>query len=146
MKKRIDIQAIEPNAYKAMFCLEGYLEKSSINKSHLTLIKIRASQINKCAFCIAMHTKEALNNGETEERIFLLNAWEESALFTKEEKVILTMTEEITFINRNGLSNEVYNKALEAFEENYIVHIIMAIVTINAWNRIAISTRKTIGN
>lgn len=143
MKNRIDLQRIEPAAYKPMFDLDKYLAKSGISPSHVALIKIRASQINKCAFCIAMHTKEALKNGETAQRIFLLPAWEESKLFTQEEEIILAMTEEITLIHHQGLSDEVYASALKVFDKNYMAQIIMAIVTINAWNRISISTRKT---
>jgi len=142
MENRINIQNIEPKAYKAMFALESYLQNSNLSKSHLELIKIRASQINGCAFCINLHTTDALKQGETSQRIFLLNAWKETALFSEEERVILAMTEEITRISVNGLSNETYSKAVKLFDQNYIAQIIMAIVTINAWNRIAISTEK----
>ncbi|TCC97145.1 carboxymuconolactone decarboxylase family protein [Pedobacter hiemivivus] len=140
MEKRIDINEIQPQAYKAMYALEGYLATTELSKTHKELIKIRASQINGCAFCIDMHTKDALKHGETTQRIFLLNAWREADLFTEEEKVILAMTEEITLIHNHGLSAETYKKATEFFNENNIAQIIMAIVTINAWNRIAIST------
>ena len=88
MKNRINIQELEPNAYKAMFALENYLQNTQLSITHLELIKIRASQINGCAFCINMHTSDALKQGETSQRIFLLNAWKESELFTEEEKVI----------------------------------------------------------
>ncbi|TKC59114.1 carboxymuconolactone decarboxylase family protein [Pedobacter hiemivivus] len=140
MEKRIDINEIQPQAYKAMYALEGYLATTELSKTQKELIKIRASQINGCAFCIDMHTKDALKHGETTQRIFLLNAWREADLFTEEEKVILAMTEEITLIHNQGLSAETYKKATEFFNENNIAQIIMAIVTINAWNRIAIST------
>jgi AhpD family alkylhydroperoxidase len=144
MKNRFDIQKVEPNAYKAMFALEDYLQNSGLSKSHLELIKIRASQINGCAFCINMHTLDALKQGETPQRIFLLNAWKETELFTKEEQIVLAITEEVTLIHKNGLSNETYEQAKQLFNENYIAQIIMAIVTINAWNRIAISTNRTV--
>jgi AhpD family alkylhydroperoxidase len=144
MNKRINIQEIEPNSYKAMFALEGYLSATTLTKTHKELIKIRASQINGCAFCLDMHTKDALKNGETNQRIFLLSAWRESDLFTEEEKVILAITEEITLIQHEGLTEETYQKAEQTFNQNYIAQIIMAVVTINAWNRIAISTKKTI--
>lgn len=144
MRKRIDIQKIEPKAYAAMLALESYLQNASLSKTHLELIKIRASQINGCAFCINMHTIDALKMGETQQRIFLLNAWRETNLFTEEEKVILSITEEITLISKNGLSDKTYEEAKRLFEENYIAQVIMAIVTINAWNRIAISTNKEI--
>lgn len=141
MEKRVNISETEPQAYKAMSALERYLATTGLSKTHKELVKIRASQINGCAFCIDMHTKDALNNGETTQRIFLLNAWHETDLFTDEEKVILKMTEEVTLIHRQGLSEETYRKAEQLFDKNYISQIIMAVVTINAWNRIAISTR-----
>ena len=144
MENRIEIQELEPNAYKHMLALENYLQNSQLTKTHLELIKIRASQINGCAFCINMHTSSALKQGETNQRIFLLNAWKETELFTQEEKVILSMTEEITLIHKNGLSDETYKQAETFFDKNYIAQIIMAVVTINAWNRIAISGRKSI--
>lgn len=140
MEKRININEVEPQAYKAMYALEGYLATSQLSKTHKELIKIRASQINGCAFCIDMHTKDALKNGETNQRIFLLNAWRETNLFSEEEKLILMITEEITLIHDKGLSNETYKKAEQFFDKNFIAQIIMAIVIINAWNRIAVST------
>lgn len=146
MENRININEIEPQAYKAMYALEGYLATTQLSKTHKELIKIRASQINGCAFCIDMHTKDALQYGETTQRIFLLNAWRETNLFTEEEKVILSITEEITLIHNQGLSAEIYKKAVQFFDKNTIAQIIMSIVTINAWNRIAVSTQLEPGN
>jgi len=140
MNKRINIKETEPAAYTAMLELENYLATSKLTKTHKELIKISASQINGCAFCINMHTKDARKNGETEQRIYLLNAWKETELFTEEERVILAMTEEITLIAKGGLSNETYKKAKDLFDDQYIAQIIMMVVTINGWNRIAIST------
>lgn len=142
MENRIDIQQLEPDAFKAMFALENYLHNSGLSKTHFYLIKIRASQINGCAFCINMHTSNALTQGETAQRIFLLNAWKETGLFTKEEKAILAITEEVTLISQNGLSDETYRQAEQLFDGNQIAQIIMAVVTINAWNRIVISTKR----
>lgn len=141
MEKRININEIEPQAIKAMYALEGYLATTQLSNAHRELIKIRASQINGCAFCIDMHTKDALKFGETNQRIFLLNAWRETNLFTEEEKMILAITEEITLIHNQGLSTETYQKAKQFFDKNTIAQLIMAVVTINAWNRIAISTQ-----
>lgn len=146
METRIQIDQVEPNAYKAMYPLENYLQQSKLSKTHKELIKIRASQINGCAFCIDMHTKDALKLGESQQRIFLLNAWRETDLFTEEERVLLQITEEVTLIHEKGLTSETYKKALELFDENYFSQIIMAITTINAWNRMAISTHKPLGN
>jgi AhpD family alkylhydroperoxidase len=132
-------------AYKALLGLEGYLQNISLNKTQKELIKIRASQINGCAFCLDMHTKDAMKYGETPQRIFLLNAWREAKeLFTEEEQVILEMTEEITLISQKGLTEETYYKAKQVFDEATIAQIIMAIITINAWNRIGISTHLPI--
>lgn len=144
MKKRIDIQQLEPEAFKAMFTLENYLQNSGLSKTHFYLIKIRASQINGCAFCINMHTTEAIKHGETAQRIFLLNAWKETNVFNDEEKTILAITEEVTLISQHGLTDDTYNQAEKLFNENQIAKIIMAVVTINAWNRIVISTKKTV--
>ncbi|MNV84711.1 Carboxymuconolactone decarboxylase family protein [compost metagenome] len=110
----------------------------------MALIKTRASQINGCAFCIDMHTKDAIKNGETAQRIFLLNAWNETDLFTDEEKVLLAITEEITLISKNGLTTKTYNQAKLYFSEEVIAQIIMTVVIINSWNRIAISTQMPV--
>lgn len=142
MENRIDIQKVEPNAYKGMLALENYLANTKLVKIHLELIKIRASQINGCAFCINMHTSDAMKRGESPQRIFLLNAWRETDLFSEEERSILAITEEVTLISQRGLTNATYRRALELFDENYVAQIIMAVVTINAWNRVAISTNK----
>jgi AhpD family alkylhydroperoxidase len=140
MEKRININQVEPEAYKAMFALEKYLGTTQITVTHKNLIKIRASQINGCAYCINSHTKEARAAGETEQRIYLLNAWKESKLFTEEEQAILALTEEITLIS-NQVSDETYQKAASFFDEHYLAQIIMTIITINAWNRIGITTQ-----
>jgi len=140
MKKRIDILKTAPEAYKAMSALENYIKSSKLTPIHKELIKIRASQINGCAFCIDMHTKDARKIGETEQRIYLLNAWRETDLFTEEERVILALTEEITEI-KNHLSNDTYQKAAQLFDETYLTQIIMTIITINSWNRISITSQ-----
>ncbi|HET8735249.1 MAG TPA: carboxymuconolactone decarboxylase family protein [Pricia sp.] len=146
MKSRIQIDTVEPDAYKGMFALERYLKKSGLNESHKHLIYVRASQINGCAYCIDMHTKQALEYGESQQLLFLLNAWRETELFSEEEKIILQITEEITMIHQKGLTNETYQKAIAHFDEHYLAQIIMAVVTINGWNRISISTPKPIVN
>jgi AhpD family alkylhydroperoxidase len=144
MESRTQIHLAEPKAYKAMLALETYLQQSDLSKTHKELIKIRASQINGCAYCIDMHTKDALKYGESQQRIFLLNAWRETDLFTEEERTLLAMTEEVTLIHQKGLTTETYNKAMSLFGQNYFSQIIMAITVINAWNRMAISTNKPI--
>lgn len=144
MQQRIDISETAAGAYNRVLALENFIQASQLSKTHLELIKIRASQINGCAFCINMHTQDALSQGETAQRIFLLNAWKETELFTEEERVVLAMTEEITLISQNGLSDSTYEAASRLFDEEYIALIIMTIVTINAWNRIAVSTNRTV--
>lgn len=145
MEKRFNLQEVQPEAYKAMFALEKYLSATQLPKNYKELIKIRASQINGCAFCIDMHTKDALKGGESAQRIFLLNAWRESGLFTEEERLVLTMTEEVTLIHQQGLSAETYSKAVKMFGTEYAAQLLMMIITINAWNRIAISTHLPVG-
>lgn len=143
METRVNILQTQPDAYKAMMGLEKYLAGSDLKPLHKELIKIRASQINGCAFCINMHTRDARKMGETEQRIYLLNAWKETNLFNEEEKAILAMTEEVTLI-QNHLSKATYDNAIKLFDESYVAQIIMMITTINAWNRIAIATEMPI--
>jgi len=139
MKARLNMQQVQPEAYKAMLGLEKYLHATGLNTVHLDLIKIRASQVNGCAYCINMHARDARQHGETEQRIYLLNAWRETNLYTEEERAILALTEEITLVSRHT-GDEAYEKAASLFSETYLAQIIMAIVTINAWNRIGITT------
>lgn len=145
MSARLNIATVDSAAYKAMLGLEGYLQTTSLSHIQKELIKIRASQINGCAFCLDMHTKDAIKYGETPQRIFILSAWREAKeLFTEEEQTLLAMTEEITLISQNGLTEETYQKAISIFDEAQIAQIIMAIITINSWNRIAVSTHLPI--
>ena len=146
MKKRFNIKTATPNALKALIGLETYLAQTSISKTTKELIKIRASQINGCAFCIDIHTQDAVANGEKNQRIFLVSAWREAeGIFTDEEKVVLEITEEVTLIHNNGLTDETYEKALQFFNEEQISEIVMAVITINVWNRVALSSRLAIG-
>lgn len=144
MENRIDIKSVEPEAYQAMYALEKYLDAGILTPIHKELIKMRASQINGCAFCINMHTADARKIGETEQRIYLLSAWRETNLFTEEEQAILALTEQVTLI-ANHVSDAVYQKAANLFDEHYLAQIIMAIVTINAWNRLAITCAVKVG-
>jgi AhpD family alkylhydroperoxidase len=139
MKSRIKIQVADPQGYKAIATLAQYQDSMLLSKTHKELIKIRASQINGCAFCIDMHTRDARSNGETEQRIYALNAWRETPFFTEEEKAILALTEEVTLI-QEGVSDETYEKALAVLGEQYLAQVIIAIIIVNAWNRIGITT------
>ena len=141
MESRINIGVLAPAAYKSFMAVENYLGTTKVSKTHKELIKIRASQINGCAFCINMHTKDARKNGETEERIYLLNAWKEvNDLYTEEERGILALTEEMTLIANGGVTESTYQKAKSLFDDNYLAQVMVAIMMINAWNRMAIAT------
>ncbi|HEY5749789.1 MAG TPA: carboxymuconolactone decarboxylase family protein [Chryseolinea sp.] len=140
MKTRIKIDKAEPAGYKAVLGLEKIIESTPLTRTHKDLIKIRASQINGCAFCIDMHTKEARKAGETEQRIYTLNAWRDTSFFTEEERAILALTEEVTLIS-NHVADETYEQAAKVLEETYLAQVVLAIITINVWNRIGISTK-----
>lgn len=142
MKQRLNIQNLEPQAYKVLLEMEKYLSNCGLDKIQRELIKIRASQINQCAYCLEMHTTDALKHGETQRRIFALSAWKESPLFDEKEKTLLAMTEEVTLISQNGLTAETYEKAKNHFSENEIAQIILQIGQINFWNRIAVSSHS----
>ena len=142
METRINVGLVEPEAYKALMAVENYIATSKISKTHKELIKLRASQINGCAFCINMHTKDARKNGETEQRIYLLNAWKEvKNLYTPEERAVLALTEEMTLIANGGVSDETYKTARSFFDENHLAQLMVAIMMINAWNRMSIATQ-----
>lgn len=139
MTTRIQLPKVAPEAFKALMALETYITTTPLQKTHKELIKIRASQINGCAFCINMHTTDARKQGETEGRIFLLNAWRDSDLYSEEEKAILAFTEEVTLIG-NHVSDATYQKMTEHFDGEYIAAVLMMVITINSWNRMAIAT------
>lgn len=137
--KRKSILELEPDGYAAMLALEHYGQNCAISPKWKELIKIRASQINGCAYCIDMHTEDALKLGENPRRIFALSAWHESHLFTDEERVLLQLTEEVTKIAEKGISDETFTQATKIFGEKATAQIIMLGVIINAWNRIALA-------
>jgi AhpD family alkylhydroperoxidase len=139
MKTRIKIDKVEPAGYNAVLGLEKFIESSLLTRTHKDLIKIRSSQINGCAFCIDMHTKEARKAGETEQRIYALNAWRDTPFFSDEERAILALTEEVTLIS-NHVKDETYEQAAQVLEEKYLAQVILSIITINVWNRIGITT------
>jgi AhpD family alkylhydroperoxidase len=140
METRIRIDKVEPAGYKAVLGLEKFIESTPLTRVHKDLIKIRASQINGCAFCIDMHTKEARKAGETEQRIYALNAWRDAPFYTEDERAILALTEEVTLINHH-VTEQTYQQAAHILDEIYLAQVIMAIITINVWNRIGIATK-----
>ncbi|WP_415898451.1 carboxymuconolactone decarboxylase family protein [Neptuniibacter sp. QD48_11] len=141
MLQRIDFVKSHTSAFNTMLQMENYLSDISIGYKLKGLIKIRASMLNECAFCIDMHTSQARAKGESEQRIYALSAWRKSKLFNEEERIALALTEEITLTNPQDLSDQTYQQGLEQFGEKGFVEIIMQITAINAWNRIAIATR-----
>ncbi|WP_282122681.1 carboxymuconolactone decarboxylase family protein [Algibacter mikhailovii] len=140
MKTRIVIGQLEPKAYEAMMAMEKYLSASSLEPALTEMIRLRASQINGCAYCIDMHSKAAIKHGESANKLFAISAWWESPLFSDKEKAAFAMTDEITHISEGGLSDETFNDAKNHFSENEIAQMIMLIGLINTWNRMAIST------
>ncbi|CAH1056406.1 carboxymuconolactone decarboxylase family protein [Paenibacillus pseudetheri] len=141
MEQRMDLAGEIPAAYKAMMGLESFVQSTGMEKSLLELIKIRASQINGCAFCIDMHTKDARKAGVSEQRIYMLNAWREAPFYSDEERAVLALTESVTLVTQGHVPDDIYSEAERHFDTKRLGEIIMAIVTINAWNRIAITTR-----
>jgi AhpD family alkylhydroperoxidase len=139
MKTRFLMGKVQPSAYKAMWALDTYVQETSVDKLHKELIKIRASQINGCAYCVNHHTADAIKLGEDPRKLSLLCVWKEAPnVFDEKEQTILAVTEEITLIHQHGLSDVLYEKALELFGEVMTAEIIMIIITINAWNRIGV--------
>ncbi len=143
MTPRLNLEKTAPDAYKAMYGLGKYLGTTQLTPTQTHLIEIRASQLNGCAFCLNMHTRAARQHGETEQRIYVLNAWRETTLFTAEEQALLALTEEVTLI-QHGVSDATYQQAVAALGETLVAQAIIMIVTINAWNRIAIATHLPI--
>ena len=142
MEQRLNLATADPKAFEAMLGLEKYLASSGLNKQLFELIKTRASQINGCAYCINMHTRDAMQIGETAQRLFLLNAWRDTDVFTDKEKAVLALTEAVTLIANGPVSDEIYNTAKAHLSEQELSAVIMAIVAINGWNRIAITSRS----
>ena len=139
MQKRVSIYDAAPDAYKALMGLENYVRHAGIDHKMLDLIKIRASQVNGCAYCINMHTIDARKAGETEQRIYALNAWRETPYFTDAERALLAFTEAVTLIAHH-IPDDVYTEMTKHFSELQTANIVMAIATINAWNRVGIAT------
>lgn len=146
MKMRLEPAKVSPAAYHAMLGLDSFVTKSSkLEISLLALVKVRASQINGCAFYIDMHSKDARMNGETEQRLYALSAWRETTFFTNRERAALAWTEALTLITEGHASDDVYTEARRELSEQELVNLSIAIITINGWNRLAIGFRKIPG-
>ncbi|HEU4641139.1 MAG TPA: carboxymuconolactone decarboxylase family protein [Gemmatimonadaceae bacterium] len=143
---RIDFTRVDPKAYKAMLGLEEYVRSSGLEHSLYELIKIRASYMNGCAYCIDMHTKDARHAGETEQRLYAVPVWRETPFFTARERAALAWAEALTDIARTGAPDDVYEEVRAHFDEQELVALTLAVVTINGWNRIAIPFRAPVGS
>lgn len=141
MQQRIDATTVSPAAYKAVAALQTYVDQSGLDAKLRELIKIRASQINGCAFCLVMHTRDARKLGESDDRMHLLDAWREAPVFTPRERAALAWTEALTLVSKTHVPDDVYAEVRRHFSEKEIVNLTAAVVAINSWNRIAIAFR-----
>lgn len=141
MKSRFDYTKAAPGVYRAMAGLEQYLHTCGLEESLLHLIRLRASQINGCAFCLDMHWKDARALGETEQRLYALDAWRECPWYTDRERAALAWTEAITLVASSHVSDSVYEEVRPYFNEKELSDLTLAIVSINGWNRLSIATR-----
>ena len=141
MAKRFIMGKVLPDAYKALLALDSFTRSSGIPPIQQELIKIRASQINGCAYCVSIHAKDARKMGETEQRIYVIGVWREAPnIFSDEEQLVLEMTEEITLIHQHGLSDRLYERAISLWGEERTAQVMMAIININSYNRIGVGT------
>jgi AhpD family alkylhydroperoxidase len=141
--ERLRVQEIDPTAYQAVAGMEKYVRSSDLERSLRELIKIRASQLNGCAYCLDMHAREAREAGESQRRLDVLSAWREvPSLFTEREQAAIALTEFVTRIGDDGVPDEVWNDVTQQFTEKEVVALLMAISTINIWNRLAVSTHQ----
>ena len=146
MKSRLNYSKFASGGYKAMLALNDFAHNSGIEHSLLELVKTRASQINGCACCIDMHTIDARAAGETEQRLYLLNAWREAPFYTDRERAALAWTEAVTLVSETSVPDDVYEEARKHFTEEELVKLTWAIVVINGWNRMSVAFRAQPGN
>jgi AhpD family alkylhydroperoxidase len=145
MRPRIEYAKAAPGAITAMLNLETYVRRCGLERSLLELVKLRASQINGCAYCVDMHTKDARAEGEAEQRLYAVSVWEETPFFTERERAALAWTEAVTLVGQGHVPDEVYEQGRGSFSETELVNLTMAIIVINGWNRLAISFRVVPG-
>lgn len=146
MEQRINYMRTNREVVKLMSQLEEYKKTTGLDPKLIELIKIRASQINGCAYCLDMHTKDARANGETEQRIYCLNAWRESPFYLESERAALELTEAVTIISANGVPDDLYERVRLHFDEKQYIDLVTIIITINGWNRLAISAQSIPGH
>ncbi len=143
--ERYSMKRVAPDGYGAMGALQQFVDASSLPHSLLELVKMRASQINRCAYCLDMHSKDAIALGIPPQKPYLLDAWQEAPCYTERERAALAWTEELTRIAETGASDAAYEAARAHFSERELAELTLAIVAINGWNRIAVSTRMEPG-
>jgi AhpD family alkylhydroperoxidase len=143
MQQRLDAVTVSPGLYKAMSGVQAYVDSCGLERSLLELIKIRASQINGCAFCLVMHTNDARKHGESDERMYLLDAWHEAPVFSARERAALAWTEALTRVSETHVPDDVYAQIKKEFSDKEIVDLTAAVIVINGWNRASIAFRTT---
>src|SRR6476620_8210221 len=141
MKARIDLMRVNPGVMQAMFGLERQIHQSSLDHRLLDLVRMRASQINRCSYCLDMHSKDARANGETEQRLYGLTAWRDTPYYSASERAALEWTEVLTLVSEAHVPDEVYERVREQFSEDELLHLTLAIVSINGWNRLNAAAR-----
>jgi len=143
--QRIRYPQVAPDAYRAMLALEEYVRSTGIEPAILELVKLRASYLNGCAYCVDMHTKDARAAGETEQRLYAVPVWRETPFFTPRERAALAWTEAVTELGREGVPDDVYEAARAQFGEGELVRLTLAVIAINGWNRLSIAFRTEVG-
>ena len=146
MKARIDLMHVSPGIMQAMLGLERQVRQGGFDHKLLNLVRIRASQINGCAYCLDMHSKDARAIGETEQRLYGLDAWRETPYYSARERAALEWTEALTLVSESRVPDEVYERVREHFSEDELAHLSLAIVSINGWNRLNIAARTVPGD
>ena len=146
MKARIDLRRSNPKVLQSLFAIQGQIEAGGLDKKLLHLVEMRASQLNGCAYCLDMHSKDARAAGETEQRLHLLDAWRETSLYSERERAALAWTEAVTLVADDHVPDDVYDEASNHFTEDELVSLTLAIVAVNGWNRLNIAFRMEAGN
>lgn len=146
MEQRLSYSEVAPEGNEILRKLESYIRKAGLEPDLLELVRLRASQINGCAFCIDMHTKDARTHGESEQRLYAVSAWHEAPFYSERERAALAWTEAVTQIDEDHVPDEIYNQVRKHFTEKELVDLTLAVIAINSWNRLAISFRTPAGS
>jgi len=146
MKARIDLRRVNPGIVHAMLGLERQVRQAGLDEKLLDLVRTRASQLNGCAYCLDMHTKDARANGETEQRLYGLDAWRETPYYSERERAALEWTEALTLVAETRVPDEVYERVRQQFSEDELAHLSLAVVAINGWNRLNVAARTVPGD